>query len=96
MFYLNVQVNCLVGINFLLFGDIYYLKLQKEYCLILVYLFIVCFVGIYGFQCLYNCSENCLNILICNNVNGFCNGVCVIVWGGDLCNLGKQFCFEND
>lgn len=93
-FYLNVQVNYLVGINFFLFGGIYDQKLLDGILFNFSLIFLVCFVGIYGFQCLYNCSENCLNILICNNINGFCDGVCVIGWGGDLCNIGKQFCFE--
>lgn len=66
---------------------------QKGYCPISVDLFLACPVGTYGFQCLYNCSENCLNISTCN-VNGSCDGACATGWGGDSCNLGKQFCFE--
>lgn len=69
-------------------------KSSESIVLIFSQFILACPAGTYGFQCSYNCSENCLNISTCNNVNGSCDGTCATGWGGDLCNLGKQFCFE--
>lgn len=48
-----------------------------------------CSVGLYGANCLQNCSMVCGVPGNCDRVTGYCNGGCQRGWTGVRCDEGK-------
>lgn len=48
-----------------------------------------CDDGTYGYDCLHNCSGQCLNDFPCNKQNGYCEKGCKPGYTTDNCSKGK-------
>lgn len=51
-------------------------------------MFIECFFGSYGLDCVYNCSRYCLGDVVCNRRIGKCDIGCDFGYIGELCEIG--------
>lgn len=54
-----------------------------------LYLNIGCKNGMYGRDCRYYCSGNCLYNVFCNLINGYCDSGCVFGYLDVFCNKGN-------
>ena len=58
-------------------------------------MFIVdCINGTYGTECMYNCSNNCVDDKTCDKISGHCKD-CLPGWMGSFCNTSKHVRFWN-
>lgn len=53
-------------------------------------MFIECFLGNYGLDCVYKCSVKCLGDVVCNRKIGKCDIGCDIGYTGELCEIGMM------
>ena len=51
--------------------------------------FTECSVGVFGKDCVENCSMTCGDPGVCDKVTGHCNGKCLPGWEGNLCQNGN-------
>ena len=51
-----------------------------------------CVAGMFGTNCVENCSMTCGDPGVCDKVTGHCNGSCLAGWEGDMCQNGKCVC----
>ena len=51
-----------------------------------------CVPGMFGNNCVENCSSTCGDPGVCDKVNGHCYGSCLPGWEGDMCENGKYVC----
>lgn len=58
------------------------------------FVFTECTAGIYGYNCLNNCSNNCGVPGACDRVTGHCDGKCQTGWQGDTCESGNDSIFQ--
>lgn len=56
----------------------------------IINLIIVCNEGIYGVNCLFNCSGNCFDGKVCDKVNGNCS-FCVDGYKGLKCEKSRLY-----
>ena len=49
-----------------------------------------CVAGLFGKNCVGNCSMTCGDPGVCDKVTGHCNGSCLAGWEGDMCENGKH------
>ena len=48
-----------------------------------------CDAGLFGKNCVGNCSMTCGDPGVCDKVTGHCNGSCLAGWEGEMCENGK-------
>ena len=51
-----------------------------------------CAAGLFGNNCVENCSMTCGDPGVCDKVTGHCNGSCLAGWEGNMCQNGKYVC----
>ena len=51
--------------------------------------FTECPDGLFGKNCVKNCSMTCGDPGVCDKVTGHCNGSCLPGWEGDMCQNGN-------
>ena len=51
-----------------------------------------CDAGLFGKNCVENCSMTCGDPGVCDKETGHCNGSCLAGWEGDMCQNGKYVC----
>ena len=59
-------------------------------CKQVLFFFLECPIGLYGVNCLQNCSLTCGHPGKCDRVTGHCNGGCQRGWTGVRCEEGKR------
>ena len=52
--------------------------------------FTECSPGVFGKDCVENCSMTCGDPGICDKVTGHCYGSCLPGWEGDMCQNGND------
>ena len=51
-----------------------------------------CAAGLFGNNCVENCSMTCGDPGVCDKVTGHCNRSCLAGWEGNMCQNGKYVC----
>ena len=59
------------------------------------HLFLDCQEGLYGRNCLQNCSMTCGDPGRCDMRTGHCNGGCQVGWTGAMCETGYHLTINN-
>ena len=59
-------------------------------CKQILFFYSECPLGVYGANCLGNCSLTCGHSGKCDKVTGHCNGGCQLGWTGVRCEEGKR------
>lgn len=54
-----------------------------------VFIIVACGSGLYGEDCMYQCSPNCNEGNACDRFTGQCIGGCKSGWKGIMCDQGK-------
>ena len=49
-----------------------------------------CSAGVFGKDCVENCSMTCGDPGVCDKVTGHCNGSCLPGWEGNMCQNGNN------
>ena len=64
---------------------------KKKMVITQLYFFLpACLVGLYGVNCLENCSLTCGIPGNCDRITGYCQGGCQRGWTGVMCEEGKR------
>ena len=66
------------------FSFLHKIQCQCGFC------FTECSSGVFGKDCVENCSMTCGDPGVCDKVTGHCNGSCLPGWEGDVCQNGNN------
>ena len=65
---------------------------SSTHTMIAYFLLTECVAGLFGNNCVENCSMYCGDPGICDKITAHCNGSCLAGWEGEMCQNGKYVC----